>query len=143
MQKQEEDIQTAAEEEDMPKGFPVSGAAQIKEADGEDAAGLQPKEEWKEVIFTAAPGTNVIATGAGTVAGVVSEGDEPAGISIDHGNGYVSNYRNMGAPQVTVGSTVEKGTVLFGIEENNVEIGYSVTKDNVFLEPMEIIEIKG
>ena len=49
----------------------------------------------------------------------------------------------MGAPQVTVGSTVEKGTVLFGIEENNVEIGYSVTKDNVFLEPMEIIEIKG
>ena len=143
VQKQEEDIQTAAEEEDMPKGFPVSGAAQIKEADGEDAAGLQPKEEWKEVIFTAAPGTNVIATGAGTVAGVVSEGDEPAGISIDHGNGYVSNCRNMGAPQVTVGSTVEKGTVLFGIEENNVEIGYSVTKDNVFLEPMEIIEIKG
>lgn len=143
VQKQEETIQTAAEEENMPKGFPVSGAAQIKEADGEDETGMQIRDDWKEVIFTAAPGTNVIATGAGTVAGVVSAGDEPAGISIDHGNGYVSNYRNMGTPQVAAGSTVEKGTVLFEIGENNVEIGYSISKDDSFLEPMEIIEIKG
>jgi len=141
--KQEETIQAAAEEENMPRGFPVSGAAQIKEAGGEDVAGLQAKEEWKEAVFVAAPQTNVIATGAGTVVGVVPAGEEPAGISIDHGNGYVSNYRNMGTPQVTVGSTVEKGDVLFGIEENNVEIGYSISKDDAFLEPMEIIEIKG
>lgn len=127
----------------MPKGFPVDGAAQIKEADGEDTDGMQAKEDWKEVIFTAAPGMNVIATGAGTVLGVVTEGDEPAGISIDHGNGYVSNYRNAGTPQVDAGSTVEQGTVLFEIEDNNVEIGYSISKNDSFLEPMDIMEIKG
>lgn len=127
----------------MPKGFPVDGAAQIKEADGEDTDGMQAKEDWKEVIFTAAPGMNVIATGAGTVLGVVTEGDEPAGISIDHGNGYVSNYRNAGTPQVAAGSTVEQGTVLFEIEDNNVEIGYSISKNDSFLEPMDIMEIKG
>lgn len=143
VQKQEETLQAAAEEENMPKGFPVDGAAQIKEADGEDTDGMQAKEDWKEVVFTAAPGMNVIASGAGTVVGVVPAGDEPAGISIDHGNGYVSNYRNMGTPQVAEGSTVEQGTVLFNIEENNVEIGYSISKDNGFQEPMDIIEIKG
>lgn len=142
-QKQEETLQAAAEEENMPKGFPVDGAAQIKETDGEDTAGMQAREDWKEVIFTAAPGTNVIAAGAGTVVGVVPAGDEPAGISIDHGNGYVSNYRNMGTPQVAAESTVEQGAVLFKIEDNNVEIGYSISKDNDFLEPMNIIEIKG
>lgn len=143
VQKQEETLQAAAEEENMPKGFPVDGAAQIKEADGEDTDGMQAKEDWKEVIFTAAPGMNVIATGAGTVLGVVTEGDEPAGISIDHGNGYVSNYRNAGTPQVDAGSTVEQGTVLFEIEDNNVEIGYSISKNDSFLEPMDIMEIKG
>lgn len=143
VQKQEETLQAAAEEENMPRGFPVNGAAQIKEADGADATGMQAREDWKEIIFTAAPGTNVIATGPGTVAGVVPAGDEPAGISIDHGNGYVSNYRNIGPPQVAAGSTVEQGTVLFEIEENNVEIGYSISKDSSFLEPMDIIEIKG
>lgn len=143
VQKQEETLQAAAEEENMPKGFPVDGAAQIKEADGEDTDGMQAKEDWKEVIFTAAPGMNVIATGAGTVLGVVTEEDEPAGISIDHGNGYVSNYRNAGTPQVAAGSTVEQGTVLFEIEDNNVEIGYSISKNDSFLEPMDIMEIKG
>ncbi len=143
VQMQEESMQAAEEEENMPRGFPVSGAAQIKEAgDGEDT-GLQAKTEWKEVVFTAAAGTNVICSGSGTVAGVVPAGEEPAGISIDHGNGYVSNYRNMGVPKVEVGGTVEQGTVLFEIEENNMDIGYSITKDEEFLDPMDIIEIKG
>lgn len=143
VQMQAENLQTAAKEENMPTGFPVSGAAQIKEADGEEDTGLQAREEWKEIVFIAATQTNAIATGAGTVVGVVEAGEDPAGISIDHGNGYISNYRNAGTPKVTTGSTVEKGTVLFEIEEGNMEIGYSISKDNNFLEPMEIIEIKG
>lgn len=143
VQMQAENLQTAAKEENMPTGFPVSGAAQIKEADGEEDTGLQAREEWKEIVFIAATQTNAIAAGAGTVVGVVEAGEDPAGISIDHGNGYISNYRNAGTPKVTTGSTVEKGTVLFEIEEGNMEIGYSISKDNNFLEPMEIIEIKG
>ncbi len=144
VQMQEESLQAEEEEENMPRGFPVSGAAQIKEAGDEVDTGLQAKEEWREVVFTAAAGTNVISSGAGTVAGVAAATqEEAAGISIDHGNGYVSNYRNMGVPKVEVGGTVEQGTVLFEIEENNMDIGYSVTKDEEFLDPMDIMEIKG
>lgn len=143
VQMQEETIQAAAETENMPKGFPISGAAQIKEAGGENDGGMQAKTEQKEVIFTAAPQTNVISTGEGTVSEVTEAGEEPASISIDHGNGYVSVYRNAGTPQAAVGSTVDKGTVLFEVGESNIETGYSVRKDGNYLDPMEIIEIKG
>lgn len=141
-EKTQDEEDQGAVDENMPRGFPVSGAAQIKEA-AEGGNGMQPKQDWKEVIFIAADQTNAVATGAGTVVGVAEAEDEPAGVSIDHGNGYVSNYRNMGAPKVESGAVVQQGTVLFEIEENNMEIGYSITKDGEFLEPMEIIEIKG
>lgn len=128
--------------ENMPKGSPMSGAAQIKEAGGN--AGMQANQDWKEVIFIAATGTNAVATGAGKVISILPAKDgEPGSISIDHGNGYVSYYRNKGTPKVEAGNAVEQGTVLFSIEGNNTEIGYSISKDSVFLEPMEIIEIKG
>ncbi|MCI8382716.1 MAG: peptidoglycan DD-metalloendopeptidase family protein [Lachnospiraceae bacterium] len=143
VQMQEETIQAAVETENMPKGFPVSGAAQIKETGAEDDTGLQPEQARKEIIFIAAVQTNVTATGAGTVLEVKEAGEEPANVSIDHGNGYVSMYRNMGEPKVAVGSQVENGTAIFEIGEGNAEIGYSVSKDGNYLDPMEIIEIKG
>lgn len=143
VQMQEETLQAAAQEENMPKGFPVSGAAQIKETGAEDDAGLQPKEEWKETIFIGAVATNVTATGAGTVLEVKEAGEEPASVSIDHGNGYVSTYRNAGEVKVTAGSSIKQGEALFEIGENNTELGYSISKDGNYLDPMEIIEIKG
>lgn len=143
VQMQAETIEAAAEAENMPKGFPVSGAAQIKEAGAENDTGLQPNTEQREIIFIAAVETNVTATGAGTVLEVKEAGEEPASVSIDHGNGYVSLYRNMGEIKIAAGDTVEKGTTLFEISENNTEIGYSVSKDGNYLDPMEIIEIKG
>ena len=144
VQMQAETIQAAAETENMPTGFPVSGAAQIKEAGAEDDTGLQANAEQREIIFIAAVQTNVTATGAGTVLEVnAADEGRPASISIDHGNGYVSMYRNMGEPKVAAGNTVDKGTALFEVSENNVEIGYSISKDGNYLDPMEIIEIKG
>lgn len=143
VQMQEETIQAAAETENMPTGFPLSGAAQIKEAEGENDAGMQPAAEQKEIIFTAAAGLQAISTGAGTVANVAVTEGEPAVVSIDHGNGYVSIYRNAGVPAVEAGAAVEKGTALFVIDDNNTEIGYSVSKDGNYLDPMDIIEIKG
>lgn len=144
VQMQAATIEEAAETENMPKGFPVSGAAQIKETGAENDAGLQPNTEQREIIFIAAVETNVTATGAGTVLEAEEAGgEEPASVSIDHGNGYVSLYRNMGELKIAAGNTVEKGTTLFEISENNTEIGYSVSKDGNYLDPMEIIEIKG
>lgn len=143
VQMQAETIQAAAEAENMPTGFPMSGAAQIKEDGGENETGMQAKEECKEIIFIAAAQTNAISTGAGIVLEVTEAGEEPASVSIDHGNGYVSIYRNTGTPKVTAGNQVNQGAVLFEIEDNNPEIGYSISKDGSYLDPMEIIEIKG
>lgn len=143
VQKTEESLQAAAQEKNMPKGLPVSGAAQIKETDGENDTGIQPDGERKEIILIAAVSTNITATGAGTVADVTQTEGEPACISIDHGNGYISMYRNAGAPKVTAGSLVEQGTALFEVEQGNMEVGYSVSRDGQYLDPMEIMEIKG
>lgn len=143
VQRDEELLQAASQEKNMPKGLPVSGAAQIKETGGENDAGMQPNGEQREIIFIAAVSTNVIASGAGTVLDVTQSEGEPAGIRIDHGNGYVSAYRNAGAPKVTVGSLVEQGAALFEVGEGNTEVGYSISKDGQYLDPMEIMEIKG
>lgn len=143
VQRKEETLQAAAQEKNMPKGFPMSGAAQLKETGGENDTGMQPAAEQKEVIFIAAVSTNVTATGAGTVSEVTSAENEPTIVRIDHGNGYVSIYRNAGAPKVEAGNLVEQGAALFEVEANNMEIGYSINKDGEYLDPMEIIEIKG
>lgn len=143
VQRSEETLQAAEQEKNMPKGFPASGAAQLKETGTEDDTGMQPIAEQKEVIFVAAVSTNVTAAGAGTVLEVTPTEGEPVVVSIDHGNGYVSMYRNMGAAKVTAGDHVEQGTVLFEVSEHNTEIGYRISKDGTYLEPMEIIEIKG
>lgn len=143
VQMQEESIQAAAETENMPTGFPMSGAAQIKETGAAEDTGMQAKEDQREVIFIAAAQTNVIATGAGTVLDVTEAGEEPAVIRIDHGNGYISIYRNGGTPKVAAGALVDQGAALYEVEENNVEIGYSISKDGNYLDPMEVIEIKG
>lgn len=143
VKKKEESLLAAEQEKNMPRGVPVSGAAQIREAGGENDGGMQPGGEQKEVIFIAAESTNVIAAGPGTVLEAEQAEGEPANILIDHGNGYISMYRNRGAPKVTAGSPVEQGTVLFEVGQENTEVGYSISKDGVYLDPMEIIEIKG
>ena len=143
VQRKEESLQAAEQEKNMPKGVPMSGAAQIKEAGGENNAGMQPVGEQKEVIFIAAVSTNVIAAGGGSVLDVTQAEDGSVSIRIDHGNGYVSIYRNAGTPKVAAGSPVEQGAVLFEVGQENTEIGYSISRDGEYLDPMEIIEIKG
>ncbi len=143
VQRKEESLQTAEQEKNMPRGVPMSGAAQIKEAGGENDAGIQAAAEQKEVIFVAAVSTNIIASGAGTVLDVTNEEGAPVCIRIDHGDGYISAYRNAGTPKVEAGASVEQGAVLFEVQQENAEFGYSISKAGEYLDPMEIIEIKG
>ena len=143
VQRKEETLQAVEQEKNMPKGLPVSGVSQIKETGGENTAGMLPIGEQKEVIFVATPPTNANSAGAGTVLEVLRPDGEPTVIRIDHGNGYVSTYRNAGTPKVAAGDLVERGAALFEIGRDNTEVGYSVSKDGAYLDPMEIIEIKG
>ncbi len=158
-EEQEHELVAAHEENYIPKGFPMSGAAQIKEEDtaAEDAQDdeneeaeeeentlkVEAKEEWKELIFVAAEGTKVVATAPGTVKEVREAEGEVSYVIIDHGNGYVTTYRNLGSPIVEEGSQVVKGVALFLVGEDNTETGYSIRKDDDYVDPLDMIEIKG
>lgn len=153
---QEHELVAAHEENYIPRGFPMSGAAQIleedtaAEAEGEqaqaaddDALKVEAKDEWKERIFVSAEGTKVVATAPGTIKEVREAEGEVSYVIIDHGNGYVTTYRNLGSPIVEEGSQVLKGVALFLVGEDNTETGYSIRKDEGYVDPLELIEIKG
>ena len=151
-EEQEHELVAAHEENYIPRGFPMSGAAQIKEEDAaaeegdaqdDGALKVEAKEEWKELIFTAAEGTKVVATAPGTVKEVREAEGEVSYVVIDHGNGYITTYRNLGSPIVEEGSQVVKGVALFLVGEENTETGYSIRKDDEYIDPLELIEIKG
>ncbi len=154
-EEQEHELVAAHEENYIPKGFPMSGAAQIKEEDtaaqdaqdeadeDENTLKVEANEEWKELIFVAAEGTKVVATAPGTVKEVREAEGEVSYVIIDHGNGYVTTYRNLGSPIVEEGSQVVKGVALFLVGEDNTETGYSIRKDDSYVDPLDMIEIKG
>ena len=138
----------AAEEEEahIPRGFPLSGTAQLKTeetADDDEDEGMRAHEDRKEVIFAASEGINVIASGTGTVLSVDVDVDYGNVVSIDHGNGYISIYRNNGTPVVKAGNEITRGAILYVVGEDNAELGYSISKDYTYIEPMEMIEING
>lgn len=159
----EHELVAAHEENYIPRGFPMSGAAQIKEENAgteeagddtqdeeenegdaqENALKVEANKEWKELIFVAAEGTKVVATAPGTVKEVREAEGEVSYVVIDHGNGYVTTYRNLGSPIVEEGSQIVKGVALFLVGEDNTETGYSIRKDDGYVDPLELIEIKG
>ncbi len=154
--KAEQALAAQQEESRIPKGFPLSGSAQIKTAE-ETAAGEAAAEDnqdaeqentivnadTKEVIFTAAAGINVIASGAGTVMAVDTDVQYDHSVSIDHGNGYITIYRNAGNPMVKVGDEVTRGSILYVIGEENTDMAYSIKEEDTYIDPMEMIEING
>lgn len=150
-----EDEQISAEEAQalaMPTGFPLSGTASMTSAvddtnsttiteltdDNKDSATGNPI-----VMFTAGEGSNVIASGTGTVLSVTTDAKFGNMVSIDHGNGYISIYRNAGDPLVTEGSSIDKGDIIFVVGEHNTSLGYQLQQDGKYIDPEELIEING
>ena len=87
-------------------------------------------------IFTAAEGSMVVATAGGTVIAVNDEGEYGHNIWIDHGNGYITIYRNQGDVKVKQGETVTQRTTLFLIGADNTKLGYQMMKDGAYINPM-------
>lgn len=149
-----EEVMAAAQEEmHFPKGFPLSGTAQIKteeteenntdEAQDQEAQSIVKDTDKKEIIFTAVEGINVIASGSGVVVAVEEETGYGNSITIDHENGYMTTYRNKGKPTVKVGDELTRGAILYVVGEGNTDMGYSIKKEDTYIDPMEIIEING
>lgn len=116
----------------LPKGFPLSGSATMEES----------KDE-KMLVFKAAEGINIITTGSGIVESVDVDITYGTKITIDHGNGYKSVYRNNGTALVKNGEELGKGYILFSIGEENTELGYQIMQDDELIDPMNLIEISG
>lgn len=129
----EDAISQETVENALPKGFPLSGSATMKEAEEGDPM----------LIFTAAQGVNVITTGTGAVISVDADMEYGTKVVIDHGNGYYSVYRNKGSALVKNGESLGKGYILFTVGEDNQELGYQIMKDEEYIDPMLLIDING
>ena len=126
------EMQEQIDRQSMPTEFPLSASAAIEEAvDG----GL--------CVFTATAGTVVRATASGTVTEVAEDEEYGHSIYIDHGNGYVTIYRNGSEPLVAIGDQVKVGDTLFEIEDKHEKLGYQMMKDGSYIDPMELLAISG
>ena len=127
------ELQAQIAEQSVPTDYPLTGSASMTVITDGDPM----------VEFTATEGSTVVAAGKGVVTAV--EEDEVYGnrVVIDHGNGYVSIYRNKGESQVKAGDEVASGTTLFMGTEDNRQLGYQIKENDVYIDPTTIIAIKG
>ena len=129
----ESQLSQQLQKQTTPTEFPLTGSATMEEA----------TEGNPMCIFTATDGAMVIATAAGTVTAVNDDSEYGHNIWVDHGNGYVTIYRNSGEIKVKQGETVTQGTTLFLVGEENSKLGYQMLKDGVYINPMEMLAISG
>lgn len=121
------------EKQTLPTEFPLTGSATMEEAAEGDPI----------CIFTAVSGAMVVATAGGTVTAVNDDSEYGHNVWVDHGNGYVTIYRNSGEVKVKQGEKVTQGTTLFLIDDENSKLGYQMLKDGVYINPMEMLAISG
>ncbi len=117
----------------MPQMFPVSSSAQIE----------QKEDEEKLIELTCSEGSAVVASGAGTVVSVTTDTGYSYSVKVNHGNGYVSTYRNDGDVMVREGDEVVGGAIIYVIGEDNTKLGYQIQYDEKYIDPMELISIDG
>ena len=118
----------------VPTGFPLNGSATSIEAETGDNIGMK---------ITTSAGVMVIATAKGTVIAVNDDVEYGHNVWVDHGNGYITIYRNQSEPAIKEGDEVYMGTTIFLVEEGGVMVGYQMMKDGEYMDPLEVIEIKG
>ena len=94
-------------------------------------------------MFEAASGNSVIAAGSGTVQTVTTDVKFGNMVTVDHGNGYISTYRNSGDPLVQEGAQIDKGDIIFVIGDDNTSLGFQIQQDSEYIDPEDLIEING
>lgn len=133
---QEEKREAEQAQSCMPSGFPLRGTAAYNsnetELDGQPIA-----------YFLVAQGTGVIATANGTVSSIEGNGSSGYIIMVEHGNGYYSVYRNGSKPKVSEGDEVTKATELFVIEAGHQRLGYQIIEENIYIDPLDFMEVYG
>lgn len=129
----ENELNERLEKQSTPTEFPLTGSASMEEITEGDPI----------CIFTAAVGVTVVATASGTVTAITDDIEYGHNVWIDHGNGYVTIYRNQGEVNVKTGDNVAWGTTIFLIGEENARFGYQMMKDGTYINPMDMLTISG
>ncbi len=149
------DEQTSAEEAEslaIPSGFPLTGTASMTAAVDDLTATTiteitdENKDEVKGnpiVLFKVSEGSSIIASGTGTVLSVASDTKFGNVVTIDHGNGYISIYRNGSDPLVSEGAPIDRGDIIFVTGKDSTSLGYQIQQDGEFIDPEDLIEING
>ena len=141
------DAERVQEEKNMPKGFPLSGSANMEET--EETIETDDGEEIRPLILFDADGSvGVVSAGAGTVSFVDMDNEYGYQVHIDHGNGYVTIYRSGTEPKVSQGDEVARGALLYEMEEDDDndladQMAYQVTKNGEYIMPTDVLEING
>ena len=141
------DAEKVQEEKNMPKGFPLSGTANMEET--EETVEVDEEEVKRPMIlFDADSSVSVVSTGAGTVSYVDMDNEYGYQVHIDHGNGYVTIYRSGTEPKVDQGDEVARGALLYEMDEDEDNeladtMAYQVTKDGEYIIPTDVLEING
>lgn len=130
---EEEALEQEKAQAHMPVGFPMSSSASLSEAGGDDPL----------VKLNGSVGSSIIASADGTVISITTDSSYLHCIKIDHGNGYNSIYRNDGDVMIKEGDEVVRGAILYVIGEDNTELGYQITYDERYIDPMDLINIDG
>lgn len=128
-----DDVQAQLDAQKVPVGFPLTGSASIQEI----------TEGNPLCVFTGTENTLVIAAANGTVLSIEEDLEYGHKITVDHGNGYTTIYRNKGNVLVKLGDVVFRGSALYIIEKDNLHLGYQMTKDGSYVNPMDVISISG
>lgn len=129
----ENELTATLEKQSLPTEFPLTGSASMEEVTEGDPM----------CIFHASVGTTVVAAASGSVIAVNDDETYGHSVWVDHGNGYITIYRNKGDVMVSVGDSVVRGTTLYVIGEDNADLGYQMQLDGEYINPMDMLAISG
>lgn len=130
----EAELSEQLDKQALPTIIPFTGSVsnpELKEGD-------DPLCEFKVSI-----GSTVVAAASGTVTGVTDDIEYGRTVTVDHGNGYVTIYRNKGDANVKTGDSLVQGSTIYLITKDNETFGYQIKKDGEYINPLEMIEING
>lgn len=116
-----------------PIGFPMTSSASVEQVDGEEPM----------VKLTGTEPGSIVAAGNGVVDSITSDSSYQHCVRIDHGNGYISIYRNDGEVMVREGVEIVRGSILYVIGEDNTQLGYQILYEGKYVNPMELLNIDG
>lgn len=158
--KEEEEAAAEYASRHLPSGFPLSGSATIQDEEVYFAEEMDETTAYFEAIlaeteteepvvkepstlFVMTEISDVVATADGNVIAILTDDVYGQSVLIDHGNGYVTIYKNNSEAKVHVGDEVVRGSIIFVGGASNDYLGYQITYEDVYIDPLQIIAING